>query len=646
MSHFDSHKEREDGLRDKLLSKEFALPASAWDDMQGRLDEAALLANDEYVRTALQTHEFALPALAWGSMDDLLDQHDTESVSDSEAQAQAAADAALSVRLQAAALSLPASAWADMQQRLDIAQQSTADSALRARLENSVFALPATAWSDMQMRLNAEQQAHVDESLRQHLQTAQFAPPALAWDDMQTRLQLAEAQQQKRRRFAAFAFSTLAALCLFSTLWYCLPEGDNSHQQAPQYHDNSSQPIPSQHNAAHYEAPNTVAQTQQPSTSDGHASTASNAIAHQNASLFSNSTYTPSTRSSLRPSHSTLRSNKLRLPLLLPPTTPSSTTNSSSIAPSTPQPLAAVDMQDKQNSANDVVEVDRSPAAPVYTLATLEPQVLSTQGGDENVVLPEDAAPAIALGGDNTALNSPLQINLAVGLSQKLMATSMRSSTTLVLGAGITYAPSAKHKIIVGAQFKQILTDGGVFAPSTTPSILSENPARELTTGSMVVDNGYKANVHHLKRVNMLEIPILYQYQPHRRHGVQAGVKLAAVTHIETRQETPFAQPLSTSQVDKKDIGIEQFSLSATLGYEYKFNRNCALELQYSLGMVNMMYNAQQKYKPYTSFWGQDAQAGNIMLLLADSPTEGATLVEAPERLFNSDLQLSLKYSF
>ena len=643
MSHFDSHKEREDGLRDKLLSKEFALPASAWDDMQGRLDEAALLANDEYVRTALQTHEFALPALAWGSMDDLLDQQNTESVSDSEAQAQAAA--ALSMRLQAAALSLPASAWADMQQKLDIAQQSAADSALRARLENSVFALPATAWSDMQMRLNAEQQAHVDESLRAQLQTAQFAPPALAWDDMQTRLQLAEAQQQKRRRrFAAFAFSTLAAFCLFSTLWFCLPEGNNNSQQPAPSHDNSHQPIPSQHNAAHYEAPNTVAQTQQPTPSDAHASKASNAIAHQNASLFNPSTYTPSTRSSLRPSHNALRSNKLRLPLLLPPTTSSSTTNSSSIAPSAPQPLAAAD--DKQNSASDAVETAPHNAAPVYALATLEPQPLPTQGGDENVVLPEDAAPAIALGGDNTALNSPLQINLAVGLSQKLMATSMRSSTTLVLGAGITYAPSAKHKIIVGAQFKQILTDGGVFAPSTTPSILSENPARELTTGSMVVDNGYKANIHRLKRVNMVEMPILYQFQPHRRHGIQAGVKLAAVTHVETRKETPFAQPLSTSQIDKNDIGIEQFSLSATLGYEYKFNRNCALELQYSLGMVNMMYNAQQKYKPYTSFWGQDAQAGNIMLLLADSPTEGATLVEAPERLFNSDLQLSLKYSF
>ncbi len=658
MSHLDSSKGREDGLRERLLSHQFALPSSAWGDMQGRLEEAALLANDDYLRTTTTAQEFALPASAWEGMQRLLDQQPISSSADSESEQQTAADAALRARLQNATLALPASAWADMQKQLNAEQQAAADAELRARLQNSIFALPASAWADMQNQLGAEQQAAADAELSARLQTTAFATPATAWDDMQSRLQAADAQQEKRkRRFFAFGFFALAALCLFSTLWYTLPS--DSQKETPKTPND---------NTAAYEAPVVVAQQQNSSTAQQ--STAANLSNNtQNASLFSNSTQQSSLRSSaplrgtnktasllrntnsregsLLPSNS--QGNKLRLPLLLPASqlapsmplaansedkssSPTSSDNSNNSSPQIADNSENVDNNSSSNNANSLC-----------VLPALEPQLHTSDAIAE--VSPATQTDPISLGTENDN-HSPVQVNLAFGLSQKLMATSMKSSTTLVLGAGITYQPSARHKFIVGAQFKQVLTDGGVFAPSTTPSILSENPAREVYNGSLLVDNSYKAKIHHLKRVSMVEIPILYQYQVNRKHGIQAGVKLAAITHIETRQETPFAEPLSASQIDKNDVGIEQFSLSALIGYEYKINRNCALELQYSLGFVNMMYSAQQKHKPYTSFWGQDAKEGNIMLLLADSPTEGAILVEAPERLFNSDLQLSLKYSF
>ena len=149
-------------------------------------------------------------------------------------------------------------------------------------------------------------------------------------------------------------------------------------------------------------------------------------------------------------------------------------------------------------------------------------------------------------------------------------------------------------------------------------------------------------NIIELRRLDILELPIAYVHQAAPKHFISAGVKLGWIANV-----TAY-DPSSDNLVglEQKHTHVSWFDAGLTLGYEWKFSKNWAANVQYNLGFVNLTYPAQQKHKAYQSVIDQpNNNSGDVYLMLADKGNQ-TTMLEVPEKLYNTDLQLALRYSF
>ena len=583
-------------LRQKLDKNEFLLPASAWDDMQARLDEVAITQSitqsDEALRQQVAAHNLPPPAFAWDNMQAMLTQADIDK-----------SDEALRQQVASQNFAPPAFAWDDMQTALDKAQPTNTESQLRQQVAQHQWTLPAFAWAQLDNQLETQ-------SLQEKVASHQFQLPRNAWDNMEQKLNLAT---QRRKRKAIFWYSAAAAsLLLFTTaaIYYCQPSTAN-----PQ--------------------PNQLANQQNNNTD----SNSNNLNTHPLSSLIINSV----TKS---------------LPLFNNSTYSNQGTVTNTVAnPQIISPSAAIAQQNNNNNNNNLANTKTNTnntntysantdlatnanliaetCLPVIHVPTINAQPLSNHQFIQDPILIEKGQP------------SPWQANVWIGLATKIVQGSNKVAVSPVIGIGATYQIAAHNKFVVGLQYKQISPQGS-FGDGLTAALIDNNPVQEANRNNSInlvpdASDEPTADIYQLNKINMIELPLAYHYQVNKKHAFQVGTKIGFVANIMTSRQNPQQTPAMT--LNRYDVGIGVVNMAGTLAYEYRFNRNMALNVQYTAGFSNLMASAQRKYRAYGSFWGQDAAEGQVYMLLADNKPAPPVLVQTPEKMLNNDLQVALRFN-
>lgn len=587
-------------LRQKLDNNEFLLPASAWDDMQARLDEVAITNSDEALRQQVAAQNLPPPAFAWDNMQAMLEQANIDK-----------SDEALRQQVASQNFPPPAFAWDDMQATLDKVQPSSTENQLRQQVAQHQWTLPAFAWAQLDNQLETQ-------SLQEKVVSHQFQMPSNAWDNMEQKLNLAA---QRRKRKAIFWYCAAAASLLFFTttaIYYGQPTTTNTQ-------------------------PNQLANNQNNNNQNENQLTSLiiNSIT-KSLPLFNNSTY----------SNQGTVTNTVANPQIISPSAAiaqqnndnnsfaNTKANTNNIKANSANTNLANTNLANTNSANTNLANHANPIAeaclPVIHLPTISPQPLSNHQFIEEPILIEKGS------------LSPWQANVWIGLTTKVLQGSNKVAVSPVIGIGATYQIDAHNKFVAGLQYKQISPQGS-FSDGLTTTFIDNNPAQEANRNNsmnLVADanDEPKADIYQLNKINMIELPLAYHYQINKKQAVQIGTKVGFIANISASRQNPQQMPALT--LNRYDVGIGVVNMAATLAYEYRFNRNMAINVQYTAGFSNLMASAQRKYRAYGSFWGQDAAAGQVYMLLADNKPAPPILVQTPDKMLNNDLQVALRFNF
>jgi hypothetical protein len=245
-----------------------------------------------------------------------------------------------------------------------------------------------------------------------------------------------------------------------------------------------------------------------------------------------------------------------------------------------------------------------------------------------------------------------------LGVSNRISKTLNQPafSASPMFGAGLTYKIQDRQSVQFGLQYKPVymnVEDAFFgFVPGEEPKAERDS---SLASGADMLTQfiNAKMRVFHLHRLDMLELPIAYKYQISKRHSFSFVLKTSCVFSANVRE---FGADTST-RMSRSAIGINYVDISTGLGYEFRLNKHLSLLAQFHMGLMNLTYKAQTKYRNYVTYSSVPASKGNIYLELPEeAPQAGnypanaapaqARILELPEKLKNSDFQIALRYTF
>ncbi|CAA6829354.1 MAG: Unknown protein [uncultured Aureispira sp.] len=236
--------------------------------------------------------------------------------------------------------------------------------------------------------------------------------------------------------------------------------------------------------------------------------------------------------------------------------------------------------------------------------------------------------------GDGDLLNtkkSPLKASVFGGASAKVYGSTKDFSVMPFAGASASYRIAKHHGIQTGVQYKSI-------------GNLTQNSAAQADPGTTL-----NSSTGTIKRIDFLEVPLVYQFHPHPKYNLQTGVKGAWLMHTET--SNPELNNLSNAE-----MGISDFDFSLLLGMEYYFNDNWSVGVQYSLGLVNLTQASSDLHEeevqatrdagvdPLYNIQSLDNNGELIVPVNRESTSNQS--IKVPNQLHNNDVQLLLKYTF
>lgn len=226
------------------------------------------------------------------------------------------------------------------------------------------------------------------------------------------------------------------------------------------------------------------------------------------------------------------------------------------------------------------------------------------------------------------------KFSVQAGMNTKVYGQTQELSLSPYGGVTVGYRAGAHHGIQLGLQYKNMGKLKQEHARTSVNSQLASVP---------VVSYG-------IQRIDMLEVPLVYQCYPHPRMNVSAGIKGAWLFNVETA--SPEINALSN-----KEKGIATFDLGILVGAEFNITKHIAVGLQYSLGMINLTAPAEQANATYndtqalgtpTTEQGTLYEAGEMLVPVSDKIENSAyqPMLKLPKKLHNTDLQVHLKYTF
>lgn len=227
--------------------------------------------------------------------------------------------------------------------------------------------------------------------------------------------------------------------------------------------------------------------------------------------------------------------------------------------------------------------------------------------------------PTFGITDEQRTFRPKFKASVHAGVNAKVLKGSVNKlSLQPTVGLSLQCRLTPKSAIQTGLQYKAI-------------ALGKRNATQETTSGEM--------SMHALSRVDMLEMPLVYQYYPHHKVNLQAGVKGTWL----------FNKELSNKNVQftNQEIGLATFDVGALIGIEVLVSKQLSIGLQYSIGLASLTQTAEAKHitiEPNSSASDYPDDEHTLQVpVVADQQDQ---LVTLPKNMRNNDLQLLLKYTF
>jgi len=239
------------------------------------------------------------------------------------------------------------------------------------------------------------------------------------------------------------------------------------------------------------------------------------------------------------------------------------------------------------------------------------------------------------IGDDLNKPSSPIKVGVYGGVSAKYYGSTKDFSVMPYGGIDASYRIAPRHGVQVGLQYKNMSK-----LPTATNN---EATLLQYQSGNTL------SQAHSINRIDMLEIPLVYQFYPHRNCNIQAGVKGSWLLNTETTSDV-------LNEMSNEELGLANFDVGLLFGVEYCFNRHWSVGLQYSLGLVNLTQQAENMH--YSGIEADQAMGVNTQdkvesltrtgELMVPVTSDGADqqILRLPQQLHNNDIQVRLKYTF
>ena len=332
-------------------------------------------------------------------------------------------------------------------------------------------------------------------------------------------------------------------------------------------------------------------------------------------------------------------------------TSPATSTKKTTTAPtvanvSTPNTISQQEKKNETPLATDLLETNQTTVATnkkrkvkttrtevIYQYSTTPLRALQEK---RKMMEKQNTIGNFGIGDELNTKKSPLKAAVFGGASAKLYGATKDFSVMPFAGVSASYRIAKHHGIQTGVQYKSM-------------GNLTQNSSKKVTDPTTYMP--YAKPEPSIQRIDLLEVPLVYQFHPHPKYNLQAGVKGAWLMNVETGN--PDLNNLSNAE-----MGISEFDFSLLLGMEYCFNEHWSMGIQYSLGLINLTQKASNMHNEEVSATidaGNDPQY-NINALTNDgelivpvhSEATGAShqALKVPNQLRNNDVQVLLKYTF
>ena len=238
------------------------------------------------------------------------------------------------------------------------------------------------------------------------------------------------------------------------------------------------------------------------------------------------------------------------------------------------------------------------------------------------------------IGDEVTKKTSPVKIGVYGGASTKIYGKTNEVSVMPFGGVSASYKVAPRHGLQAGLQYKSMgrlpnstnLNDAYIFAGSNNSS-----------------------QSHNMIRIDMLELPLVYQFYLHHQFNIHAGIKGAWLFNTE-------ASNPEINNMTNDEMGLANFDVGVLVGMEYCFNKHWSLGLQYSLGLINLTQKAEDMHNAgvqkdidngvNTTEKLESLSSTGELLVPVRQQNNQQMLLRLPSKLHNNDVQLSLKYTF
>jgi outer membrane scaffolding protein for murein synthesis (MipA/OmpV family) len=252
--------------------------------------------------------------------------------------------------------------------------------------------------------------------------------------------------------------------------------------------------------------------------------------------------------------------------------------------------------------------------------------------------------PIIILNNPFNAPQKAVKFGVSAGVNTKVY-NSDRFSVTPVLGAFVRKRLDSRYAVQADLQYKLLLNQS--FSPQAEPQAMQMEV--DVDPSNEVLFEQRTAKVYDIRRMHLLELPVSFIYQLHKRHNVSLGMNVAYLFGVKTNNRT-------INQLSGREMGFNSLDLGALAGYEFAINERLALSVYYNVGFLNLARNAgaRQQYlanNTATGFQFDDNQQQVLSqleecLMPVQVSEEEQIFLQTPNNLYNSDLRILLRYFF
>jgi len=521
-------------------------------------------------------------------------------------------DEKLRLKLENHSFSLPEMGWEKMSEQIEANSSVVESNKIVETLESHNFEPTEQAWADLNQKIDTVQSEKIKLILSQH----EFPLQESAWMAMESLL-----NQKKKKRYLFYYAAASLLLMLGAALFYQL------YSEKPSFVLTNSMVAPKQ-NKENKPAENLTASTNDSPailSDPKESNTASNS---KHSDTKNNHNINEAKVSSLKNNRSNPKNYFQKI---------KEKVASSKISPSDkfiskePQNINTI----TEEKSNAIAEEDKN-VSKFFSNQSLE--VINSLPLANNSTNP----PLIQI---ETNGNFNIKRGWQKGISASVISKLYRNEQAALGPALSLFARKriSKRYALEGQLIWKLLQNMNLpsrMETQTMALLVDTDP------GSALFYENRKSTLTEVNQYSFFELPLSVSYHFLPRHNISLGLNLSCLL-----QMTSTNGNLNSSTPES--LGLSRFDLGALIGYEWKFSRSFALQIQYNIGFFNLSKNVAKRREEINQNLSQSYQlgpeaaalfnGGNEILPVSIEPNRQEFII-LPSLFYNNDLRIGLKF--